>query len=37
MIQAGQAIDSTFDEVERIARLYGARLPIPRWSIPETV
>lgn len=26
---AADAIDSTFDEVERIARLYGARLPAP--------
>lgn len=26
---AGEAIDSTFDEVVRIARRYGARLPAP--------
>ena len=26
---AAEAIDSTFDEVERIARRYGARLPAP--------
>ena len=37
VVKAEQAIDSTFDEVERIARSYGARLPIPRWSIPPTV
>jgi hypothetical protein len=36
-VKAEQAIDATFDEVERIARSYGARLPIPRWSIPPTV
>jgi hypothetical protein len=37
LVKAEQAIDATFDEVERIARAYGARLPIPRWSIPPTV
>ena len=37
IVKAEQAIDATFDEVERIARSYGARLPIPRWSIPPTV
>ena len=37
LVKAGQAIDATFDEVERIARSYGARLPTPVWSIPETV
>jgi hypothetical protein len=26
---AADAIESTFDEVERIARRYGARLPVP--------
>jgi hypothetical protein len=31
------AIEATFDEVERIASAYGARLPTPAWSIPETV
>ncbi|HEX8573467.1 MAG TPA: hypothetical protein VF759_12030 [Allosphingosinicella sp.] len=35
--KAERAIDSTFDEVERIARRYGARLPTPPWSIPPTV
>ena len=37
VVKAEQAIDSTFDEVERIARAYGARLPTPVWSIPPTV
>ena len=37
LVKAEQAIDSTFDEVERIARAYGARLPVPRWSIPPTI
>ena len=35
--KAARAIDFTFDQVERIARDYGARLPIPRWSIAPTV
>lgn len=34
---AGQAIEASFDEVERIARLYRARLPIPAWSIAPTI
>ena len=37
LVKAQQAIDATFDEVERIARSYGARLPVPLWSIPPTV
>jgi hypothetical protein len=37
MANAEQAIEATFDEVERIARTYGARLPTPRWAIPPTV
>jgi hypothetical protein len=37
LVRAEQSIDATFDEVERIARAYGARLPIPVWSIPPTV
>ncbi|HYG48163.1 MAG TPA: hypothetical protein VD846_09515 [Allosphingosinicella sp.] len=37
LVKAEQAIDATFDEVERIARAYGARLPVPLWSIPPTV
>jgi hypothetical protein len=37
LAQAERAIDSTFGEVERVARNYGARLPIPRWSIPPTI
>jgi hypothetical protein len=37
LVRAGQAIDASFDEVERIARSYGARLPIPPWAIPPTV
>jgi hypothetical protein len=35
--KAEQAIGATFDEVERIARAYGARLPTPLWAIPPTV
>jgi hypothetical protein len=31
--KAERAIDSTFDEVERIARRYGAQLPPPAWKI----
>ena len=31
-VRAGAAIDVSFDEVERIARAYGARLPPPRWK-----
>lgn len=30
VVQADRDINSTFDEVERIARRYGARLPTPR-------
>lgn len=37
MVRADQAIDSTFDEVERIARRYGARLPTPPWKVLPTV
>lgn len=37
VVKAEQAIEATFDEVERIARAYGARLPVPLWSIPPTV
>ena len=37
LVKAQQAIYATFDEVERIARAYGARLPTPIWSIPPTV
>ncbi|HEX8238318.1 MAG TPA: hypothetical protein VF574_01100 [Allosphingosinicella sp.] len=37
LLNAQLAIEATFDEVERIARAYGARLPTPAWSIPETV
>ena len=29
---AEQAVDATFDEVERIARAHGARLPTPPWK-----
>ena len=36
-VRAEQAIEATFDEVERIARSYGARLPTPPWAIPPTV
>lgn len=34
---AEQAIEATFDEVERIARLYGALLPTPPWEELPTV
>jgi hypothetical protein len=37
LVKAEQAVDATFDDVERIARAYGARLPIPPWSIRPTV
>lgn len=37
LIEAERAIEATFDEVERIARSYGARLPTPPWAIPPTV
>jgi hypothetical protein len=37
LVKAEQAIDATFDEVERLARSYGARLPTPPWAIPPTV
>lgn len=37
LLKAEQAIEATFDEVERIARAYGARLPTPLWAIPPTV
>jgi hypothetical protein len=34
---AEQAIEASFDEVERIARRYRARLPTPPWKIVPTV
>lgn len=34
---AEQAIETTFDEVERIARLYRALTPTPPWQAPQTV
>jgi hypothetical protein len=34
---AEETIDATFDEVERIARRYGARLPVPAWQRLPTV
>jgi hypothetical protein len=34
---AEQAIEATFDEVERIARAYGAILPVPPWQEIPTV
>jgi hypothetical protein len=37
VIQAGQAIEATFDEVEAIARRYGARLPTPPWQRVPTI
>lgn len=30
---AEQAIERSFDEVERIARRHGAQLPVPRWRM----
>jgi hypothetical protein len=35
--KADRAIEATFDEVERIARSYGARMPTPPWAVPPTV
>ena len=32
LLQAAEAVETSFDEVERIARRYGARLPIPAWK-----
>ncbi|HEU0133317.1 MAG TPA: hypothetical protein VFR28_00715 [Allosphingosinicella sp.] len=37
VVRAGQAIEATFDEVERIALSYGARLPTPAWSVAPTI
>ncbi|MDQ8755292.1 hypothetical protein RCO27_03525 [Sphingosinicella sp. LHD-64] len=37
LVVAQQGIDLTFDEVERVARRYGARLPTPRGNILPTV
>lgn len=34
---AEQGIEASFDEVERIAGLYGARLPTPPWQVPPTI
>ena len=34
--KAEQAIVTTFDKVERIARRYGARLPVPPWKVVPT-
>jgi hypothetical protein len=34
---AEQAIEASFDEVERIARRYRARLPVPPWKLLPTV
>jgi hypothetical protein len=34
---AEQAIHATFDEVERVARLYGAILPTPPWEEIPTI
>jgi hypothetical protein len=30
-----EAIATTFDEVERIARRYGVRMPVPAWAAPD--
>ena len=32
LFAAGQAIETSFDTVERIARSYGARVPRPAWK-----
>jgi hypothetical protein len=37
LADAEDAIGSTFDEVEQIARRYGARLPVPRANILPTI
>jgi hypothetical protein len=37
LLEAEQAIGTTFDEVERIARRYGARLPVPRANVIPTI
>jgi hypothetical protein len=34
---ADQAIEASFDEVERIAHRYRARLPVPPWQVVPTV
>jgi hypothetical protein len=34
---AEQAIDASFDEVERIARRHRARLPVPPWQVRSTI
>jgi hypothetical protein len=34
---AEQAIEASFDEVERIARRYRARLPVPPWKVLPTI
>jgi hypothetical protein len=36
-MRADQAIEATFDEVERIAHRYGARMPTPPWQVVPTV
>ena len=37
IVMAQHAIEASFDEVERIARQYGARLPTPPWKVLSTV
>ena len=37
VVKAEQAIEATFDEVERIARRYGARMPTPPWQVLPTI
>ena len=35
--QADVEIETSFDEVERIARRYRARLPVPPWKVAPTI
>ena len=37
LLEAERAVETTFDEVQRIARRYGARLPVPPGSVVPTV
>jgi hypothetical protein len=37
LARAERAIEDSFDEVERIARRYRARLPVPVWQILSTI
>ncbi|HEX8639646.1 MAG TPA: hypothetical protein VF704_00675 [Allosphingosinicella sp.] len=37
LVAAEEAVNTTFEEVERIARQYGARLPPPRGEVVPTI